>query len=143
MRWTLGGAKRGLVRASVESFFSDIHRNYLKPRGYHKKHHAFIRELDGYTEAFAFQGSAWNDSVGPWRFYINVTVAFPDIPNRPAVRIEHVVAGTPQHFDLPEPAPPSFAGELAVLLGQASDSIASQLPQIREAFLEKRYWVGF
>ncbi len=131
------------VRAAVEQFFSDLHRQYLKPAGYRKVRHNFSRAMDGYTEHFGFQGSAWNDAAGAWRFYINVGVDFPDSSNRLPVRIEHVVPGAPQHFDLPEPDHDAFARTIAELLASASEQIAAQLPEIRQAFSQQRYWVGF
>jgi hypothetical protein len=131
------------VRKFVEEFFSGFHREHMKPRGYRKQRHRFSRAMNGYAEVFDFQGSAWNDSSRPWRFHINVCIQFPDIADRPGVRTEYVVVGAPQHFDLPDPVPPLFAKEIAGLLAQASESVATQLPEIHEAFSGKRYWIGF
>ena len=131
------------MRSGVEEFFSDFHRGFMKSRGYRKVRHRFSRAMDGYVEAFEFQGSAFNESSGSWRFYINVGVVFPDLGKRPGVRIEHVVEGAPPHFDLPDPVPAACGEEIAALLAAASESVASQLPQIHQAFRQKRYWVGF
>jgi hypothetical protein len=131
------------VRAATEQFFSDLHRDYLKPRGYRKVRHNFSRDMDGYGERFEFQGSSYNDSDGPWRFYINVGVDFPDIPPRGPVRIETVVAGAPKHFDLVSPDASDLMRSVADLVESASAQVGAQLPEIRDAFVEKRYWVGF
>jgi len=130
------------VPAAAEQFLSDLHRLYLKPRGYRKVRHSFSRAMDGYAEQFEFQGSSFNDASRPWRFYINVRVEFPDVPHRPPVRIESVVSGAPKEFDLPAPHADTFVSEIAGLLASASDQVASQLPEIRQAFIEQRYWVG-
>jgi hypothetical protein len=131
------------MRKDVDEFFSDFHRRFMRPRGYRKGRHRFSRAMDGYSEVFDFQGSRYNESSGPWRFFINVKVVFPDIEDRLYVRIENIVAGAAQQYDLPDPVPVEFGEEMAALLASASDSIAAQLPQIHDAYRRKRYWVGF
>jgi len=130
------------VPAAAEQFLSNLHRLYLKPRGYRKVRHNFSRAMDGYVEHFEFQGSSFNDASRPWRFYVNVRVDFPDVSPRPPVRIESVVPAAPKEFDLPAPQTDAFVSEIAGLLASASDQVASELPEIRQAFIEQRYWVG-
>jgi hypothetical protein len=132
-----------VVRAAAEQYLSDLHHQYLKPAGYRKASHDVSRARDGYVEHFGFQGSAFNDSSDSWRFYINGAVDFPDIAKRPPVRISDVLPDAPRQYDLPEPDHRAFAREIAGLLGRASEHIAAQRPEIRVAFGEKRYWVGF
>jgi len=130
------------VRAAAEQFLSDLHRQYLKPAGYHKVRHNFSRVGEGYVEHFGFQGSAFNDSSSSWRFYINVGVEFPDLP-RARVRISDVLPDAPHEYDLPEPDHSAFARLIAGLLTSASDRIAEQRSEIHAAFSRKRYWVGY
>lgn len=94
----------------IEEYLSQLHREHLKPRGFTKVGHTFSRQRDSFTERFQVQGSAWNDSSQPWRFYLNVGVAFPDLPPRlpdrdfPAThcwaRVDAIVTGAPSHFEL-------------------------------------------
>jgi hypothetical protein len=130
------------VGSVADKFFSDLHRQYLKPRGYRKVRHNFSRAMDGYVEHFGFQGSAYNDAAGAWRFYINVGVEFPELP-RGNVRIADVVPGAPSDFDLPASGHDALADRIAELVLRASESIAAQSPEIRRAFRQQRYWVGF
>src|SRR5438046_2062639 len=100
------------MRDSVTQFFSRLHREHLKARGYKKVRYTFSRDMGGYTERIQFQGISWNDANSPWRFYITFGVEFPDLPSRspcrdfPAThcwaRIERVVPGAPNQYDLPE-----------------------------------------
>ena len=132
------------MRDSVTEFFSSLQREHLKVRGYKKVRHTFSRNMGGYTERIQVQGSSWNDSDSPWRFYINFGVEFPDLPPRspcrdfPAThcwtRIEHIVPDAPNQYDLPDTRTAEFAGELAGYLDCASRQVARQIRQIRRSY---------
>lgn len=89
------------VHDFVSRFFSQLHRVFLKRRGYNKIRHSFSREINGYTERVQYQGSVRNGAHGPWTFYINFGVEFPDFEARTlrrdfpfthcGTRIEHLV----------------------------------------------------
>ena len=70
------------MQPRVKDFFSEFHRQKLKPIGFKKINHTFSRGQEIYIERFNFQGSAWNSSDinEPWIFYINVGVQFDDLP---------------------------------------------------------------
>jgi hypothetical protein len=57
---------RAAVGSTADEFFSDLHRQYLKPRGYRKVRHNLSRAMEGYVEHSGFQGSAYNDAAGAW-----------------------------------------------------------------------------
>ena len=124
------------MHESVERFFSQLHGDYLKPLGYKKHRHTFVRELDGFTERVQFQGSSWNDNESPWRFYVNFGIQFhglpPQAPDRdlPAThcwtRIDSIIVDAPKESNLTG-VDDDLARNIALLLDQAS----------------KRIWCGF
>jgi len=59
-----------------DTFTSELHATHLKPRGFKKTRHTFSRSHEGYT----IQGSAWNNSSGPWTFYLNCGISFDSLP---------------------------------------------------------------
>jgi hypothetical protein len=65
----------------VSSFMSRFHREHMKPRGYAKQRHVFSRPLDGYVERVRLQGSRWNHDERPWRFTVEIGVAFDGLPS--------------------------------------------------------------
>jgi Domain of unknown function (DUF4304) len=132
------------MRKSVNNFFGTLHQRYLKPYGFKKVRHTFSRENADYTERFQFQGSAWNDSASPWRFYINVGVEFHNIPARVPcrdfprthcwTRIERLVSDVPSEYELPESNTEEFASQIAGYLESASLHVAREIQQIRQAY---------
>lgn len=108
--------------------------------------------MGSYTEHIQFQGSAWNDSNLPWRFYINFGVEFHDLPPRnpcrdfPAThcwtRIEALIPDAAAEYDLPQTVSPDFAADIAASLQRSSDHVARTLPQIRSAY-ESKSWPMF
>ena len=73
--------KGNIMQARVKDFFSEFHRQKLKPIGFKKINHTFSRDKGSYIERFNFQGSSWNssDTTEPWFFYINVGVQFKEL----------------------------------------------------------------
>ena len=140
------------MNEAVKDFFSSLHREHLKPRGYTKTRHTFSRDMGNYTERIQFQGSAWNDSNSPWRFYINFGVEFHDLPPRtpcrdfPAThcwtRIPAVTPSGAAEYDLPQSVPPDFAAQIAASLQHGSEHVARTLQQIRSAY-ESKSWPIF
>ncbi len=135
------------MRDSVTQFFSSLQWEHLKARGYKKVRHTFSRDMDGYTERIKFQGSSWNDSHSPWRFYINFGVEFPDLPPRtscrdfPAAhcwtRIERIVPDAPKQYDLPDTDTAEFVTALAGYLDCASRQVARQIRRIRRSYEQR------
>ena len=136
------------MRESVKNFFSVLHQRYLKPNGFKKVRHTFSREHAHYTERFQFQGSAWNDSASPWRFYINVGVEFHNIPARvpsrdfPSThcwtRIERLLSDAPSEYDLLELNTEQFASHIAGYLESASMVVAREIQQIRKSYEQSK-----
>jgi hypothetical protein len=105
--------------------------------------------MGSYTERIQFQGSAWNDSNLPWRFYINIGVEFHDLPPHPPrrdfpathcwTRIEEITPDADAEYDLPQAVPPDFAAGIADLLRRASEHVARTSQQIRTAYESKSH----
>ena|SRR5207245_1692844 len=137
------------MRESVKDFFAALHRVYLKPRAYRKVRHTFSREMDAYTERVQFQGSSWNDSTSPWRFYINFGVEFHNLPPRfPCrdfpnthcwTRIEGIVPSAPAQYDLPGRRFEDFSAEIAGYLETASQRVSRRIGRIRAAYEQKKW----
>jgi hypothetical protein len=128
----------------VTEFFSRLHQQHLKERGYKKTRHTFSREMDGYIERIQFQGSAWNDSATQWTFYINYGVEFCDLPARTPcrdfpgthcwIRLEDIVSGLPKQHQLPKSNAEKFAAKLASCLDRASEVVSQSIDRIRSNY---------
>ncbi len=127
----------------VREFFSRLHVTHLKGRGYKKVRHTFSRPMDGYAERIQFQGSAWNDSNGPWRFYINFGIEFHDLPSVerrdfPAThcwtRIEHISADAPSEYDLSVENSADLASRVAFYLESGSRHVQQHVQEIRKSY---------
>ena len=118
------------------------------PRGYKKVRHTFSRDVGTHTERIQFQGSAFNHSSRPWRFYINFGVEFHDLPaierrdfpgTHWVTRIETIVLDLPNHFDLFEQGADDFADKIATYLEIGSRNVKQHIQQIRSAHDSKRW----
>jgi len=123
------------MEAFVKNFFSVLHRDHLKPRGYTKERFTFSRDAGEFVERVQFQGSQWNSAGEPWQFYINVGVQFKDLPPRSPdrdfprthawSRIENIVPGIPAKYQVSPTTVAALASELNTLLAQASASVSA------------------
>ena len=52
-------------------FVAQVHSDHLKPLGFKKLRHTFVRFHDRYAEYYQIRGSAWSDRIRPWIFYLN------------------------------------------------------------------------
>ncbi len=129
--------------AEVEHWISAFHREHLKPLGFRKTRHTFVRERDGYVEVFEIQGSAWNDRSRPWRFYLNVNVRFPGLNDAIPARIGQLIADAPEHFELASAEDTDLAARLADYIVAASEWIASDVPSIRTAIEHHELWFAW
>lgn len=124
----------------VNKFLSDLQKQYLKPLGYKKEGHTFIRSFANYNERINVQGSSWNSPDSPWRFYINVGVQFHDLsrrvpdrdfPNTHAHgRIERVLKNCHPYFDLTESNSIEMMENISDLIVQASSLLNSEVQLI-------------
>ena len=136
------------MRESVKAFFTGLHREHMKPRGYTKQRHTFSRDVAGYTERVQFQGSDWNNAESPWRFYINFGVQFADIVRRTPdrdfpqthcwTRIEHIVPDAPKQYDIPDSEVAAFTAQIAAYVAAASDTTARHIDGVREDYERTR-----
>jgi len=128
------------MQDKVEGFFSRLHAIYLKPSGYKKSRHTFVRERDGFTERIQFQGSSWNSRDSAWRFYVNFGIQFHGLPSRTPdrdlpgthcwTRIDGLVDGAPKEFDVTGDDD-KLARDIAFLLEQASDRVTAEISKLR------------
>ncbi|NBB76174.1 MAG: DUF4304 domain-containing protein [Bacteroidetes bacterium] len=98
------------MKKEIKEFFSELHADFFKPRGFRKINHRFRREKERTIEIVDFQGSAWNQSSGDWTFYINLGLGIKEyIPFRAELhfkeahgmgRIADLVPAAPQEFSL-------------------------------------------
>jgi hypothetical protein len=70
------------VRLEIARYVDSLQAAVFKQRGYRKLRHTFRKEDTHYTLAFQLQGSDWNSSDSPWRFYLNVGIHFPGFLRR-------------------------------------------------------------
>lgn len=123
------------VKSLGDIFGTSLHRAILKARGYTKVGRTFRCERQDFTEMLMIQGSSWNSGVEPWEFYIDVLVAFPDIPLRPTIRganyhakgrIDAIVADAPPSFQLRA----NDLDRLVVEVGQLATEASIRLPEL-------------
>jgi len=132
------------MRESAKEFFSRLHQDHLKPRGYKKVRQTFSRSIGDYTERIQFQGSAFNDASRPCRFYINFGVEFHDLrPRIPCrdfpethcwTRAEAIVRGASSQYDLPEENVVGFAEQISHQLSSASELVAHRIRDVRQTY---------
>ena len=126
------------MQTIVKTFISELHRSKLKPKGFRKIRHRFYRNKETYIEYFDIQGSSWNSSNSPWRFYLNTAIDFIGIPKRNSVqfhaegRIEWIVKGYEPHFELSTETYENLLIEVPLLIEKASVLIPDLLPAVRQ-----------
>lgn len=151
--YPIGGRSAVILRQTMPdvtaTLLTQLHRAHLKQRGYGKARHTFERRVGSYTERFNFQGSSWS-STDEKRFYINVGIAFPEYPddlassgyftgNHWACRVESLVDGAPQHWDVSPAADLQLlATQLASLIERASAELSSRAGACRQTYLSWR-----
>jgi hypothetical protein len=137
----------------VNHFFSELQKQYLKPLGYKKERHTFFREHAEYIERIQCQGSPWNSSDSPWRFYINVGIQFHNLPRRQPdrdfpnthahSRIEKLIPNSEPYFELTENNSHEMLSKIADLLsvasGELTNAALSAYPKCKEG---KVVWFG-
>jgi len=126
------------MQTIVKTLINELDRSKLQPQGFRKIRHRFYRNKETYIEYFDIQGSSWNSSNAPWRFYLNTAIDFIDIPKGNSVqfqaegRIEWIVKGTKPHFELSTETYESLLIEVPLLIERASVLIPDLLPAVRQ-----------
>jgi hypothetical protein len=117
-------------------------KKLLAPMGFKRQRGRFSRVRDGYTEHFQIQGSQWNRSGEPWRFYFEVAVQFDDVPVRPnskglwahahAVgRVDEIASSAPESFEVTEESACAVAAQLAGIVTEVIPLLPKELPDLR------------
>lgn len=130
------------VRNLGSDLASELHRSHLKSLGFRKERSTFARERADHVEVFDIQGSQWNSGGEPWRFYLNVGVHFPDVPLdvdsrgiwrgvHALGRIEAIVPGAPESFEVDSSSVQGVARKLADLIVAASERLPALLERPR------------
>lgn len=134
-------------------FLALLHERYAKPSGFKKNGSTFSRAHEGYSEHFNIQGSAWNSADGPWRFYINCAVGFPDVPLRAPgaglwkyhahTRIENLCAESPSQFDVTDENREQLVEQVGRLIGTCSEYFMRRHQTLRESYVTQKFRAGF
>lgn len=130
-----------------------LHERIMKPAKFKKTGNTFSRTHDDYGEHFNIQGSAWNSSGAPWRFYINCAISFPDVPLRSAgtglwkyhahTRLEHLCGDAPSQFDVSDDNRDEIVDLVGRLLMTCSEYFARRHQTLRQSYLNQEYSSGF
>ena len=134
----------------VARFLSILHREHLKAAGYVKQGRDFLRTRPGYTEVFSISGVEHNsgDPQDPWGFYLHVQIAFANLPPpllgfgkqraHWAAHAEKVAGRELELFEiLPGHNEAELSRDIAALMQQASEHVASNEKEIRATAIER------
>lgn len=130
-----------------DQFCSYLHVRHMKALGFKKRGRSYCRDREGYTECVSIQGSSWNSGEEPWHFYVNISVAFVDVPFKPDSglkyhadgRLERLALTAPPAYDLMANNFEQLADELVVNIKHACEVIPKALSAIRTRALEGFY----
>jgi hypothetical protein len=135
--------------AGRDRFFSLLHAEHLKPRGYRKVRHTFSRQFAGYGGHYQLQGSEWNDEAGDWRFYINCGISFDGIPRRepdrdfPHVhawaRAPHLVQVALPHYDVNVQNTASVASDVTAVIDACANYFSRRHTFLLDAYQRRDY----
>jgi hypothetical protein len=135
------------MRPLVKKFIAELYQSKLRGCGFRKTYHTFSRKESSYVEYFEIQGSAWNLPEKPWRFYINVSVDFPDLPELERVyhhascRIEAIVNTAASEYDLSEETYQTLLTDIPKYFEEASVCLPALVPPIYE-YVKARHLPG-
>ena len=127
---------------------AQLHTRHLKPRGFKKKGRTFSCAHAAYSEHYNIQGSAWNSSDEPWRFYVNVGINFTDIPLRDAAgmwkyhahtRLPFLVRSAPAEYDLTPVNFEQLLEQLADEFLKCSEYFSRRHAILKESYLKSLY----
>lgn len=136
-----------MTKTIGDNFVAQLHREHLKPVGFKKNRHTFVRSHDGYAEHYQIQGSAWNDPSTAWSCYLNCGISFDGLPARSPdkdfprthgwMRSGVFVKNARPQYDVTVANSAVMAKEIAEVISRCSDYF-----QRRHAFLLKSYQDG-
>lgn len=130
-----------------------LHERIMKPAKFKKIGNTFSRAHDVYGEHFNIQGSAWNSSGAPWRFYINCAISFPDVPLRSEgtglwkyhahTRLAQLCGEAPSQFDVTDDSRDEIVDLVGRLLMTCSEYFERRHQVLRQSYLNQEYSSGF
>lgn len=125
----------------------------MKPAGFKKIGNTFSRAHSEYAEHFNIQGSAWNSSGAPWRFYINCAISFPDVPLRSSgtglwkfhshTRLRHIIKDALSEFDVSDDNRSNIVDQVGGLLMTCSAYFKRRHQTLKESYLTQDFTSGF
>lgn len=137
------------ARNWLDGFLRELHKSHMKPMGFKKTSHTFIRRHAGFRELYNFQGSRFNrPAVNPWRFHINVGVIFDDL-EKPAFsmgiagshwasRPNIMFDGIPLYWEYDAQTDiERLAAELADVIKRCSGKLLSEIDNILQTSIVK------
>ena len=125
----------------LSSALTVLHKETMKPIGFHKKAATFSRTHPTHTELFNIQASQWNGPSGR-HFYVNCGVVFTDLPPpTPRVvthwggRIENFVPEAPWKFDYAEETIDAVRRDLARFIPLVSEVLNNNISTYKHKYL--------
>jgi hypothetical protein len=141
------------MKKPADLLLAMLHARFMKPAGFKKNGNTFSRSYDEYAEHFNIQGSAWNSSGGPWRFYVNCAISFPDIPLKSPdtglwkyhahARLGQIMKGTPSEFDVSDDTREQIVGQVGGYLMDCSEYFKTRHHALKQVYQLKGYISSF
>jgi len=141
------------MKTLSDAFVAQLHSDHLKPVGFRKTRHTFVRSHEAYAEHYQIQGSAWNDRTRPWTCYLNCGIGFEDVlPRNPDedfprthawMRAGVFVADARSQYDVTIDNMKATAAEVADVIRQCSQYFQRRHSVLRECYENRRYERGF
>jgi hypothetical protein len=135
------------------AFVAELHNEHLKPLGFKKSRHTFIRSHNGYAEHYQIQGSAWNSPLTSWTCYLNCGISFEglaarspdkDFPRTHAwMRSELFVKDARPQYDVTVANKEITAKEIAHVIYLCSDYFQRRHAVLLESYKDGHYDRGF
>jgi hypothetical protein len=136
-----------------DTFVAELHNGHLKPIGFRKRRHTFVRYQDGYAEHYQIQGSAWNNPSTSWICYLNCGISFEGLPPRSPdkdfprthawMRSGVFVRDARPQYDVTVENSEVTAKEIADVIVRCSEYFRRRHVVLLECYKDGRYDLGF
>jgi len=141
------------MKKPADLLLAQLHERFMKPAGFKKNGSTFSRSHHEYAEHFNIQGSAWNSSGGPWRFYVNCAISFPDVPLRSAgsglwkyhshTRLRQILRDAPSEFDVSDDTRDQVVEQVGGHLMDCSEYFRRRHQVLKDSYLRVDFTSGF
>jgi hypothetical protein len=141
------------MRTLGDAFVARLHVEHLKPLGFKKTRHTFVRAHAAYAEHYQVQGSAWNNKDGPWTCYLNCGISFNGLPPRSPdrdfprthawMRAGRFAKGARSQYDVTADNMLGLVEEIAGVIRECSNYFEARHGALRHAYEQGRYERGF